>query len=516
MPTDVLEPIIEESLSESDEGFDVFELFLADGETSIEDDSGLIWKDVLREGQWAYRPGPGQKPVPVPLKVTPGNATDSKEIGMADLIDAFEDEAIDHVTVPTSHEDRADENTGFVRQLKIVDRDGKKVLRAGIEFTELDVKGKAQRGTIANTSVGVIFDYVKKSTGKMYRQALGHVALTNKPWINGMKPFGVAASDEFQVDERSTFLLEDVIWDRSKSLNWLRNQVGVAVNQYAHSQGDTGTQCFVMDVMPSKALVTKLGLNGNEDNFVVPFQIRSGEVKVSGPDKWIKASKEWVTDSSSLSEEHEGEMQKLSSQNQRPNVRRNDDETQGGNAMGSKTSVAEETDSGVSEETKDEIKPEQNLSEETRKLIEEAQTKAKEEVEAKFAEQAEETSKLRNQLHEKTVDERVEQLKKEGYSSGTLKEVRSIMLADQGKEILTLSETPEGKEEAEEVKLSASEIVERVLTSIPEDARVKLAEQASEHEDFDKPKREPDKTNLDERVADVAADLGRDMPKDGE
>src|SRR4051812_16029348 len=101
----------------------LYELFLADGETVEED--GLIWKDVLKEGTWSYRPGPNQKPIPVPLKIVSGSSEKKEEIGMADIIDAFEDGAIDHVTVPTSHDDKPQDNTGFVKKLKVVEKDGR-------------------------------------------------------------------------------------------------------------------------------------------------------------------------------------------------------------------------------------------------------------------------------------------------------------------------------------------------------------------------------------------------------
>lgn len=163
---------------------------------------GYIWKTVLREGKWAMSPGPGQRPQAKPITVVKEGVSDPKNliISMEELKANFEAGVVEHVTIPTSHEDKVHENTGFVKGLRFdVDAEGRNVLKAAHHFTEPDIKDKALRGTIANTSAGILFDYVNKETGKKNSAVLGHVALTNHPWLNGMNPFGVLASEDVKV-----------------------------------------------------------------------------------------------------------------------------------------------------------------------------------------------------------------------------------------------------------------------------------------------------------------------------
>lgn len=172
---------------------------LASDEKAIEKD-GLIWKEVLKTGKWATTPDLNQQPVDRPFIVNRSGDTivtdDQVTLSLEKLKEAYDEGAIDHVTVPETHADSVLENTGHVRELRI-DGDGSDSrLMAGIEFTEPEVAEKAKRGTIPNTSCGILFDYMNKQDKKTYPAVLGHVALTPKPWINGLAPFGAAFSEE--------------------------------------------------------------------------------------------------------------------------------------------------------------------------------------------------------------------------------------------------------------------------------------------------------------------------------
>ncbi len=491
----------------------LYEVYLTDGEVS-EGDNGLIWKDVLVEGEWAYRPGPGQKPVPVPLKIVPGNASDPKEIGMADIIESFEDGAIDHVTVPTSHDDKPHENTGYVRELRKIDRDGKAVLQTGIEFTEPDIKSKALRGTIAGTSAGIIFDYIKKSSGKIYKQALGHVALTNKPWVNGMKPFGVAASENFSGDDITSLMLENVVWDSNKSLNWLRDKVSTHINA-----SGADAQFFVADIAPSRALIAKFSNNGSDsEHFVVPFVVGEDSIEISGEEDWIKASQEWVE--TSMSEENDvrtilkdfdGEPSgDLSEESADSGVSENEAHN-GGKNMASETQEGS-PDTGANN---DPAQDQGHFSEEqARTLLDEQRS----EFETKLSEQDAENKSLRAKVHAMEVEKRVGELKEIGFSDfpGLLSEIRNIMLADDGKPALILSEESENGETSE-VTLNASEIVERIVDALPKEGdRLAFAEQAIVTEDHSRPSSNVDESDVEDRAREIAKSLGRDYPKDGD
>jgi len=503
--------------SESEGDSALLEVFLTDGEVQESDD--LIWKDILREGEWAYRPGPGQKAVPVPLKIVPGKANvKEKEIGMEDILEAFEDGAIDHVTVPTSHDDKPHENAGYVRDLKIVERDGKTFLRAGIEFTELDIKGRVTRKSIAGVSAGIVFDYVKKDSGKRYKMALGHVALTNKPWINGMVPF----SEDFSDEQIASVSFADIVWDQEQSFNWIRNQISNSIRPYV----EPDMECYVNDVSNDQALVTKFDSSGNEFNYVVPFKINNGSVAIEDKDNWIEAKREWVKTSETLNQKSFAEI-----------FRKEKEETLSESARkGADQNKPNEGEMGMSkevEEKKDSTKepgatPSPDPAPAT-ELSEKERNKIKEELSVEFSEklkkEAEEKKELQEKVHKMTVESRVAELEDDFKDHpGILKEVRNLMLADvAGEKVLSLSEQAEGESEAKEVELSLTEAIERIISVLPKkDGKINFGEQTNETENHNEPKSEVDETkSVEERAAEFAQDLGlTDYPvpekKDGD
>lgn len=170
---------------------------------SGEGGDGLIWKPVCKTGTLALSPGPGQVDSDKPLELTP-DLFDSVKM-------AYDDAAIEHVTIPETHGNGVLENTGYVKAVEVLDREsmltdaripdsskklveqdpeGTRYLMAGMRFTEPEVKEKVLRGTVANTSVGIKFNYRRKRDGKTYPAVLEHVALTNQPWVDGLVPFG--------------------------------------------------------------------------------------------------------------------------------------------------------------------------------------------------------------------------------------------------------------------------------------------------------------------------------------
>lgn len=477
---------------DTDFNYPLCDLFFADGD--IEEEDGLVWKDVLREGTWAYRPGNSGKPLPIPLKIVAGRAGDG-EIGMADLMDAFKEGAVDHVTVPTTHEDRPQDNTGYVKDLRVEERNGIHYLKAGIKFTEPEIEGKAIRGSIANTSSGIMFNYVKKDTGKTYKNVLGHVALTNKPWINGMQPFGVGASEGFSEDEHATLMFESVIWDTDKALTSLRDKVSQAINKGVK---DGSNYFYVHDVQTNKALVC----NAQGDQFwVVPFQVRSGDMKIPDQSKWIEASREWVKasedalanlkvfDSSRLSEEAP--------------------ETGAGNSPQKEELMGKEDNTEVTSGAPSDPAP-VTLSEDARTaIIEEARA----DFEDRITKQAEENDALREKVHVMEVEKKIALFSDAGLKSepGLLAEIRDLMLADKGQPALNLSETVEGVEK--ETSLTVTEALERVINKFPKkDGKIALSEQILEVEDHGKPNEEVELSE-DEKGDALIDELGIDLPK---
>lgn len=193
------------------------EVFVRDalGEpTELDEEKSLIWAPILRSGMLATRPGPNGEKKHDPLVFVPGLAQDPrKEIGLQNLYDSYKAGAIQHVTIPTSHENGVLDNTGFIKDLKIVDskrRPGEKVLVAAHDFRDPDVLKKVRLGTIANRSCGIVYDYVNTETGTKYEQVIDHVALTNRPWVTGMTPYGeIESEDDFSAREVIPMLLSE-------------------------------------------------------------------------------------------------------------------------------------------------------------------------------------------------------------------------------------------------------------------------------------------------------------------
>jgi hypothetical protein len=196
---------IESDLKMSDDNKEFLaELFFADKKESesIADSDGLIWKTFLREGSWKYSPGSDGKANSKSLTIVKSGTSDPKKliISMADIKKNFEVGTVQHVTVPLNHDNKVQENTGFVKKLRYgKDEKGRATLEAAIDFTELDIKEKIERGTIPNVSGGIHMNYIDKETGKKFNSVLGHVCLTPTPWIKGMKPFGVQTSENLTV-----------------------------------------------------------------------------------------------------------------------------------------------------------------------------------------------------------------------------------------------------------------------------------------------------------------------------
>ncbi len=199
-----------------------------EGNEPVAEQDGVIWKTIMREGTWKYAPGPGQKPIEKPITVVRDGVSSAKDftISLQELKENFEKGAKDHVTIPTSHDDKVYENTGFIRDLRISqDEKGRAILEAAHDFTEPTIKEKVLRGSIANVSAGVLFDYIKKDTGDKFNAILGHSALTNSPWLNDMAPFrkAINAGEDLEI---LSFSEEDELGSTSNTDDTTANNEG--------------------------------------------------------------------------------------------------------------------------------------------------------------------------------------------------------------------------------------------------------------------------------------------------
>jgi hypothetical protein len=321
---------------------------LLEGKTDLaKGEDGLIWAPILRSGTMACRPDPtapnGRKMEP--LVFVPGHAVDPKHIGLADILDAFNDKAVQDVTIPKTHGNNEFENTGFIRQLKIADstiRPGEKVLLGGHEFLDADAEMRVEKGLIANRSCGILHGYQNTETGKVYPHALEHVALTNKPWVTGMESYGANLfSDNRQVvslmlsDERPVFppdadplKLPKALFSTADPLESLSNELNLADVLWSDDEGgpslmqiETGlyqalrtlgqspyydedsVYFSVRDVKVNSALVTMEG--NSDDAVVIPFTWEDGKLTLADNSQWKWATQEWVADPDAATDQAE-------------------------------------------------------------------------------------------------------------------------------------------------------------------------------------------------------------------
>lgn len=487
------------------------ELFLETPSGAAEQVGDLIWEPIAREGQWALRPdGKGGKKR-VPLKIVAGNSKDQRrEIGLQDVVDAFDDEAIEHVTVPETHENKPTENHGYIKGLKIVSGKFKgtptKFLMGAYDFTEPETKQKVLRGSVPSRSAGFLYDYQRTDSGKSYPVVLEHVALTPKPWLRGMPRFGrkleatddlpvatLTLSDEGLTDVEYTEALTDeveegdflaqaakLLWPQEESPEWLKGQVNAILDAKRSSQRKTGLyieespiyyRC--KEAKSSEALICD-GWGDGANHWIAPITIKDGQVELSDFTKWQSVDQAWVADTqeqstnTSLNEQSTVEIEKSDLQlaQEARRSRSESDSTNepprgGGNMAGNETSVFQLSDEARAEFQKlqDELdaqkKRNETLSDQVDKLVGTANVNS--------------TSTFIGELKEMGLTE------ERGFS-GMLVEIEQIMLADDGGPALQADYFADDHNKTGELTLSDS--LKRIFGALKtaEGATLKLGE----------------------------------------
>lgn len=324
--------------SQQNEEGTIFYLHLSDNtpveEEEITFDDGstakVLWKDVLVEGEYPMSPGPGGAVEQKMTVIAEGKSdAKSKTIAMSDIIAAHEDGAFKYVTIPTSHKDGVLDNTGYVprpKGVRVIEKDGRKVMQAALGFTEPDVKGKVQRGTIPDVSGGFFFNWLNKHTKKRFPCAMKHVALTNIPFMGNLDGFpAVFASDE-EIDDNtpvehyyfadSVQLAEgdggstqtgEIVWDETKGLSWTREQIEAALRpdpQPADGRPYVPQpEYYVQDVADDRALVTEY-FKGDRKRWVIPYSRNDdGDISVAPATRWVEAKEAMIAASDNFEEQ---------------------------------------------------------------------------------------------------------------------------------------------------------------------------------------------------------------------
>lgn len=285
------------------------ELFMQNSEMEFSDDDGFVVKEILRTGEWPKTPGV-RGIINAPMKIVKEGASSAKDriVSLQELVESFKNKAYQYVTIPLSddqkdHKNLTNLNTGYVKDLFIEDKpNGVSVLKAKMHFTEPDVREKVVRGSIPDVSAGVYFD-IERPDGKKFGSAVNHVVLTKQPFIDGLNPFGVLASDDDPApDEIETFVPPVAVadppegeekgngggeepppgqvdapegWDNRLSLNWQRDHLIEALS----SQLGLDEAYVVTDIAHKKAIVTN---KTAKTSWVVPFEL-SGEGVIVAP-----------------------------------------------------------------------------------------------------------------------------------------------------------------------------------------------------------------------------------------
>jgi hypothetical protein len=293
----------------------VLELFFDSNGEVVEDKSSgksVIWKDILREGEFPVTPGRKRK---VPFRVVPtGPSAVTKDlitISMSELMSSYDGKAFESVTIPLRHPKPGDEddvlnNTGFVDGLRVVKKNDKHYLQAGLGFTEPDVGGKVRRGTIPNVSSGIFFNYHNKAQDKTFPTALNHVCLTKHPIMDDLEPFQkVYASDdaiddgEFEItvieladDEGDDNNDAKIVWNEQMSTKWvvteIRNQLQPEQPEAEGVPAMPRPYYEVLDISREDTALVEEWFKGERKRWVIPFDIGDNKVTISPATRWVE------------------------------------------------------------------------------------------------------------------------------------------------------------------------------------------------------------------------------------
>jgi hypothetical protein len=290
-------------------------------ELSNGDKASVIWKDVLVEGEYPLTPG-ATGPIKRTLTVVAEGESSREQntVAMSDLINAHDDGAFKYVTVPLKHRDEPMDNTGYVPRphgVRVVEKtiDGKtaKVMQAALGFTEPDVKGKVQRGTIPDCSAGIFFNWLNKHKNKRYRAAMKHVSLTPTPFLGNLDPFPAIFANDPDVEEEvqiQHFMFDDgtgdsgtggsaddsskgdVVWNESASMAFIRAAIDGQLNP--KQQLDEGLPAqprpsyYTRDVSTEDTALVEEFFKGEQRKFVIPYTREGDNITVAPATRWVE------------------------------------------------------------------------------------------------------------------------------------------------------------------------------------------------------------------------------------
>lgn len=512
------------------------------GDEYTEED-GFIVKEILRTGEWGVIPTKGGL-VNKPLRVVKDGLSDAKEgiISLAEIVSNFKLGAVPNVQIPLSddsddHKNITRLNTGYIRDVWVAeDEDGNAKLVAKMDFTEPEVKERVLRGTYSDVSCGIPWSIV--SRGKKYGASLEHVAITNRPFIDGLGPFLAASDDSGEEIEVTHFSMEGTVAEVSAETSpapeadgatdfELDNLSDTEVNEKALAEIDSELNDLEQDLADVKAtdsveelifsanelqslgldaLVSQLQLSEGyeitdvlysddkqiftvlnsieETSWQVPFQIASDGtshgVLLAAFEDWTVMDEEVAKApvENSAASRQKAPLSNLEVAQQLREIRLSD----------VPAITNEEDNLSFNSEELDRL----DLSDEQR---------------AAFQSILNDNAELSAKTRESDADVRISELEEMGLKEkpGFLKLYREVMLSDDGgAAVVLLSEGQENE------KLTALEILDRALDALKDDeGSVSLSDQALVSGNDNPPPADPsEELALDDRVAEVKMALG--------
>lgn len=455
--------------------------------TAVVEDSGFVVKEVLRTGEWPVIPTKSGV-VGKPLRVVRDGVSDSKTgvISLAELVKNFDAGAIASPQIPLSdtdddHKNNTAVNTGFVRGLWIEDKDGGAVLKAKLEFTEPDVRDKVLRGTYADVSCGIPWRI--KSRGQEFGATVEHVAITNRPFIDGLGPFLAAADQQEKADVVSYAQPREIEPAEKPDAPILSMQeiLGLA---NGHLLAAFSHDYKAIDV---KGEVVTVRNDVAESTWTVPFSVEPGSedgqqlVVLSPSGEWTLEEGETI-EPSAASGSPKAPLSELDKARRLRELR-----------LSQPSTTKRDKEANVASISREELAA-LDLSDDARAAIQTV---------------LDENARLSAQTREAEVDRRVDELKGLGFDErpGALKFYRQVYLSDDGGPAVVLSDS-DGQEKA---RLTALEILDRFIDAIKgADSKVNLSDQALVSGNDVKPPEKSEtetETPLDERVAAAKSDL---------
>lgn len=254
--------------------------------------SVFVKKEILRTGEWPVIPtGAGIDPRPLKIVREGSSKQDEGIISMEEVMANWEKRVIASPQIPLSDDEKNDHlnltrnNTGFIRDLWVEDSEDGSRMWAKMEFTEPEVGEKVLRGTFADVSCGIPWHV--RTRGETFGTCLEHVALTNRPFIDGLGPFLAASNGETNAEvTHFSIAPEDTPEPITMTVEELRTLI---FDRLANKLNLDHLTVADIDINERVAV---LKTEDSNHSWKAPFTVEDGNVTVSSTEAWERVKEE--------------------------------------------------------------------------------------------------------------------------------------------------------------------------------------------------------------------------------